>query len=147
MFYGTLSISVTTVITGNLHLDGLLLASGASLQIIGLFLVSPFTQIPYIVSFHMLGYNVNRDNGISCPSVFCCSGNYAFDIYSACSSSFKWTTKVGGCVTAHFVAPAQICRRRQIVPTLAAHFVASMHNLTPGDKMCRVSLHILSSLI
>ena len=28
------------------------------------------------------------------------------------------------------------CRRQQIVPTLAAHFVAPMHNLTPGDKMC-----------
>ena len=36
-----------------------------------------------------------------------------------------------------FCRPCTICRRRQIVSTLAAHFVASMHNLTPGDKMCR----------
>ena len=35
-----------------------------------------------------------------------------------------------------FCRPCTICRRRQIVPTLAAHFVAPMHNLTPGDKMC-----------
>ena len=36
-----------------------------------------------------------------------------------------------------FCHPCTICRQRQIVSTLAAHFVASMHNLTPGDKMCR----------
>ena len=36
-----------------------------------------------------------------------------------------------------FCRPCTICRWRQIVPTLAAHFVAPMHNLTPGDKMCR----------
>ena len=35
-----------------------------------------------------------------------------------------------------FCRPCTICRRRQIVPTLAAHFVAPLHNLTPGDKMC-----------
>ena len=35
-----------------------------------------------------------------------------------------------------FCRPCTICRRRQIAPTLAAHFVAPMHNLTPDDKMC-----------
>ena len=35
-----------------------------------------------------------------------------------------------------FCRPCTICRRWQIVPTLAAHYVAPMHNLTPGDKMC-----------
>ena len=37
---------------------------------------------------------------------------------------------------AHFVAPAQFVAGDKIVPTLAAHSVAPVHNLTPGDKMC-----------
>ena len=35
-----------------------------------------------------------------------------------------------------FCRPCTICHRRQIVSTLGAHFIAPMHNLTPGDKMC-----------
>ena len=40
-------------------------------------------------------------------------------------------------VLRHICRPCTICRQRQIVSPLAAHFVAPMHNLTPGDKMCR----------
>ena len=49
-----------------------------------------------------------------------------------------WTGRRGamGRCYGTFCRPCTICRWRQIVPTLAAHFVAPLHNLTPGDKMC-----------
>ena len=54
-------------------------------------------------------------------------------------TTLDWVMK--GCYGT-FCRPCTICQR-QIVPTLAAHFVVPMHNLTPGDKMCKSAYFVV----